>query len=88
MHDAIQPAQGKPRSPLRVVYIGTLAPATSGWWHDVIDDGSHARHCTPRRPREVGLPGADSALQPAHGCLARVLGISLKLNTDLGERER
>ena len=41
MHDAIQTAQGKPGSPLRVIYIGTLAPASSGWWHDLIADGSH-----------------------------------------------
>ena len=41
MHDAIQTAMGKPGSPLRVIYIGTLAPATSGWWHDLIDRGSH-----------------------------------------------
>ena len=41
LHDAIQTAQGKPGSPLRVIYIGTLAPATSGWWHDLIADGSH-----------------------------------------------
>ena len=40
MHDAIQTAQGKPGSPLKVVYIGTLAPATSGWWHDLIAAGS------------------------------------------------
>ena len=41
MHDAIETAQGKPGSSLRVVYIGTLAPATGGWWHDLIADGSH-----------------------------------------------
>ena len=41
VHDAIETAKGKPGSPLRVVYIGTLAPATSGWWHDLIADGSH-----------------------------------------------
>ena len=40
MHDAIQTAMGKPGSRLRAVYIGTLAPARSGWWHDLIDDGS------------------------------------------------
>ena len=40
MHDALQTAQGKPGSRLRVVYIGTLAPSTSGWWHDMIADGS------------------------------------------------
>lgn len=41
LHDAIQTAQGKPGSPLRAVYIGTLAPATSGWWHELVEDGSH-----------------------------------------------
>ena len=28
MHDAIQTAQGKPDSPLRVLYVGTLAPSS------------------------------------------------------------
>ena len=41
VHDAIETAKGKPGSPLRVVYIGTLAPATGGWWHDLIADGSN-----------------------------------------------
>ena len=40
MHDAIQTAMGKPGSRLKAIYIGTLAPARSGWWHDLIDDGS------------------------------------------------
>ena len=40
LHDAIETAKGKPGSPLRAVYIGTLAPATSGWWHDMIQDGT------------------------------------------------
>ena len=40
MWDAIATAQGKPGSPLRVIIIGTLAPAESGWWHDLVDDGS------------------------------------------------
>jgi phage terminase large subunit-like protein len=40
MHDAIETAKGKPGSPLRVVYIGTLAPATGGWWHDLVQGGS------------------------------------------------
>ena len=34
-------AMGKPGSPLRALYIGTLAPAVSGWWHDLVDDGTH-----------------------------------------------
>ena len=41
LHDAIETAKGKPGSPLRALYIGTLSPATSGWWHDLIDDGTH-----------------------------------------------
>ena len=41
MYDAISGAQGKPGSPLRAIYIGTLAPALSGWWHDLVADGSH-----------------------------------------------
>lgn len=41
LHDAIQTAQGKPGSPLRAVYIGTLAPATGGWWHELVEGGSH-----------------------------------------------
>ena len=40
MSDAIMTAQGKPGSPMKVIYIGTLAPATSGWWHEMVDDGS------------------------------------------------
>ena len=50
MHDAIQTAQGKPGSPMKVVYIGTLAPAVSGWWHDLINDGSRGSvHVTALR---------------------------------------
>ena len=40
MWDAITTAQGKPGSPLRVVIIGTLAPAQAGWWHDLIGTGT------------------------------------------------
>ena len=40
LHDAVITALGKPNSPLRCIFIGTLAPATSGWWHDLIADGS------------------------------------------------
>ena len=41
MADAIFTAQGKPGSPMRVVMIGTLAPAVSGWWHQLVQAGSH-----------------------------------------------
>ena len=40
LFDAIETAKGKPGSPLRAVYIGTLAPSTGGWWHDLIAAGS------------------------------------------------
>ena len=52
LHEAIQTAQGKPRTNLRAVYIGTLAPATSGWWHDLVSAGSHgSTHVTALRGR-------------------------------------
>ena len=41
LHDAIETAKGKPGSPLRAVYIGTLAPSKSGWWNDLIDGGTY-----------------------------------------------
>ena len=40
MADAILTAQGKPGSPLKLIVIGTLAPAESGWWYDLVDAGS------------------------------------------------
>ena len=40
MYDAIQTALGKPGSPMRVIYIGTLAPSHAGWWHDLVAGGS------------------------------------------------
>ena len=40
MYDAIITALGKPMSPMRAIFIGTLAPAMRGWWHDLIADGS------------------------------------------------
>ena len=39
LHDAIETAKGKPGSPLKVLYIGTLAPSLNGWWHDMIAAG-------------------------------------------------
>ena len=40
MSDALETAIGKPGTDLTVVYIGTLSPSRSGWWHDLISDGS------------------------------------------------
>ena len=41
MYDAIITALGKPNSPMKAIFIGTLAPAMSGWWHDLIEGGSN-----------------------------------------------
>ena len=40
MHDALEGALGKPGSPLRIVYIGTVSPSKGGWWEQMIDGGS------------------------------------------------
>ena len=40
MYDAISTAQGKPGSPLKALYIGTLAPSHSGWWPELIERGT------------------------------------------------
>ena len=53
MHDAIATAQGKPGSPLRAIYIGTIAPAVGGWWPDLIEAGT-------RRSVHVGLLQGDA----------------------------
>ena len=41
MFDAISTATGKPGSPLKALFIGTLAPAKAGWWHDLVGGGSN-----------------------------------------------
>ena len=41
MSDALDTSIGKPGSSLKVVYIGTLAPAPArGWWNDLVVGGS------------------------------------------------
>lgn len=40
LYDAIVTAQGKPGAALRALFVGTLAPAVSGWWHDLVASGS------------------------------------------------
>lgn len=40
MADAILTAQGKPGCSLRALFVGTLAPARGGWWHELVDAGS------------------------------------------------
>ena len=44
MNDALETALGKPGSPMRVLYIGTLAPMATGqghWWYDLVNGGSY-----------------------------------------------
>ena len=43
MWQALVGALGKPESPLKILVIGTLAPSTGGWWHDLIHAGTHGR---------------------------------------------
>ena len=53
LHDAIETAKGKPGSPLRSLYIGTLAPSVSGWWHGLVNSKSgqgRAITCLQGRP--------------------------------------
>ena len=38
--DALESAQGKPGSALKIVMVGTLAPAFGGWWPDLVAAGS------------------------------------------------
>ena len=38
---AVSTSQGKPGSPLTAILIGTIAPSTSGWWADLIAEGSN-----------------------------------------------
>ena len=35
LYDAIETSKGKPGSPLRSLYIGTIAPSLSGWWSEL-----------------------------------------------------
>ena len=57
MHDAIEGAHGKPGGNLRVLYVGTLAPAGEGhWWTDLVGSGSTpSTHvtCFGATPKEV-----------------------------------
>ncbi len=43
MANAILTSLGKPGSPMKAIFIGTLAPALNGWWHDLVADGSRGK---------------------------------------------
>ena len=40
LHTSIATALGKPGSKMKAIYIGTISPATRGWWPDLIKQGS------------------------------------------------
>ena len=40
MFEALTTALGKPGSPLKLVFVGTLAPAHAGWWRDLWERGT------------------------------------------------
>jgi len=43
MKSALNTAQGKMGSDLKILYIGTRAPAMDGWWIDMLADGTRKR---------------------------------------------
>ena len=62
MADALDTSLDKPGTNLTIVYIGTLAPSLSGWWHDLVDGGTRSgAHASPhfasirsrRKPRDT-----------------------------------
>ena len=46
MADALMTGQGKPGSRLRLLFIGTLAPARGGWWHELVKGGGGSQGST------------------------------------------
>ena len=68
MHDAIATAQGKPGSPLRAIFIGTLAPAAAGgWWPRLIRariPRLDVRAGATGRPGHVGAVGTIRKANP------------------------
>lgn len=75
MFDAITTALGKPGAPMRALIVGTLAPAHSGWWHELVSAGSGPGQFVEALQGDpakwVPLVG-DPAGQPPDGPLPRV----------------
>ena len=66
MHDALQGAHGKPGSALRVLYVGTVAPAVSPhWWADLVEGGHRDQSTSPstKETRTSGIGGTLSGRQ-------------------------
>ena len=77
MADAILTAQGKPGSALRVIFIGTLAPATGGWWHDLVAGGTNGTTYVQRLmgdPEKWDQFSEIQALQSINGNLGFIPG--------------
>ena len=75
MHDALQTATGKPGSPLKLLYIGTLAPSTAGWWTDMVKSGSSGSthvNALAGRPRKLVEVVDDPARESARRNLSRL----------------
>ena len=67
MANAILTSLGKPGSPMKAIFIGTLAPALNGWWHDLVADGSRGKNLRSIaywQARQVGRPERNKAVQP------------------------
>ena len=61
MNDAIVTALGKPGSPMRAVFIGTLAPAMAGWWHELVKAGSYQMRAMSRPCGAIPTSGPSGA---------------------------
>ena len=57
MWDALTGALGKPGSPLKIIIVGTLAPAQSGWWIDLGESWNAAHNLCPSLARFKGVLG-------------------------------
>ena len=70
MYDSIQTAQGKPGSPLKALYLGTLAPALSGWWHELVAariGRQYLRQAPTGNTRDLGSLAHNPQGKPTNG---------------------
>ena len=47
MYDMLETAKGKPDSPLRTLYVGTIWPTRGGWWPELVKRGFSPLHVRP-----------------------------------------
>ena len=77
--DSVATAQAKPGSPLTAVLIGTLAPASSGWWHDLVQGGSHGSVYVQLRQGDRGTWDRWSTIRKANPLVEIDAGFRKKL---------